>query len=226
MIRVLAAMLGLAAWLAVSLGLRAYHGGKAYAAQVLGSESLAEQAMTRMLQSGEAVLLGMDPWTLLGAASLVLSGVFVLGLLWPVELVLRRLRLAPGVRVALALGLAAGATAAVLLSIHPLLSMPQVPEGPRTVLNYACEAAGYGWINAIAYLGALVTAAAFVGAPRGAPAEAAVTSSGAAPHQGQAPVDEAEGAGAPAEADKTRAGAEALADLTGREPPTSGADGT
>jgi hypothetical protein len=48
----------------------------------------------------------------------------------------------------------------VLWSVHPLLSLPSVPEGPRTVINYACEAAGYGWVNAIAYVGAIVAGGA------------------------------------------------------------------
>ena len=49
----------------------------------------------------------------------------------------------------------AAVAGAVLSSIHPLLAMPSVPEGPRTVLNYACEAAGYGWVNGIAHGGAI-----------------------------------------------------------------------
>ncbi len=161
MIRVPVALLGLAAWLAGALGLRAWWGGKAYLTQVVGSEELAERLIERMIEQTQSVLLDMGPWTLLLAFSVAISAALVLLVLWPADLLMARL--APGRRgrVLVGIGLGAGATAAALLSVHPLLSMPSVPEGPRTVLNYACEAAGYGWINAIAYIGGIGTGAAF-----------------------------------------------------------------
>ena len=85
----------------------------------------------------------------------------VLGVLLPWDLLLTRLRVSPRARMLAGAGAAAVATGVALRSVHPLLSLPSVPEGPRTVLNYACEAAGYGWVNVIAYLGAVVAGLAF-----------------------------------------------------------------
>lgn len=157
MIRVALSMLGLAVWLAAGLGARAYWGGKAYLAKLLGSEALADEAMRRALAEADALVLGMDPWTLLLAFAVAVSAALVLGVLWPADWVLRRLGVARAGRALAGAGLAAVATAVALSSVHPLLSLPSVPEGPRTALNYACEAAGYGWVNAIAYVGAVVT---------------------------------------------------------------------
>ena len=53
--------------------------------------------------------------------------------------------------------------------MHPLLSLPSVPEGPRTALDYACEAAGYGWVNAIAYAGAIAAGIALAWWGEGSP---------------------------------------------------------
>ena len=71
-------------------------------------------------------------------------------------------------RLALPVGVAALGTAGFLVSIHPILNLPRVPEGPRTLLNYAFEAAGYGLVNLLAYVGGFAAAsfAAFAGAPK------------------------------------------------------------
>ncbi|MCA9707457.1 MAG: hypothetical protein KDK70_16515 [Myxococcales bacterium] len=155
MTRAAVTMLGLTAWLAAMLGARAWWGGKAYLARILGSESLADEAWAEALARPETAVLGLDPWTLLLAVCLAVSAALVLVVLLPWDLLLRRIGVAWRVRVLAGGGLGAVAAGGVLVSIHPLLSRPSVPEGPRTVLNYACEAAGYGWVNAIAYLGAI-----------------------------------------------------------------------
>src|SRR5690606_1404178 len=160
MTRVAVVMLGLAAWLAAGLGARAYPGGKAYLAKLLGSEALADEAMARALAQPEALVLGMDPWTLLLSFAVTTSAALVLVVLWPWDVLLRRLKVSRARRALVGAGLAAAATGAALSSVHPLLSLPSVPEGPRTVLNYACEAAGYGWVNAIAYVGAIAAGGA------------------------------------------------------------------
>ncbi|MCH9687773.1 MAG: hypothetical protein K0V04_40460 [Deltaproteobacteria bacterium] len=168
MIRVLMAMAGLTAWLVGMLSMRAWIGGKAYATRLLGSEALADQILDQALTQTQSVLLDMSPWSLLLALSVAVSAALVLGLLWPADAIMARLSLGRTGRLAVGVVVGAIATAAVLRSIHPLLSLPTVPEGPRTVLNYACEAAGYGWINAIAYIGGIGTGAAFgwMGRPR------------------------------------------------------------
>lgn len=155
MIRVAVTLLGLATWLAAMLAARAWLGGKAYLAQIYGSEALADEVFAKALAMPELQLAGMDPWILLAAFSVVMSAVFVGVVLVPWEWLLRRLGVGWRWRVAAGGVLGALAAGAVLWSIHPLLSRPDVPEGPRTVLNFACEAAGYGWVNAIAYLGAI-----------------------------------------------------------------------
>lgn len=163
MIRVAACVVGLSTWLSVALGLRAWLGGQEYLRALLGSEALADEAMARVLSAmPEATLLmGMDPWLLLLAFSVVVSAALVLVVLWPWDLLMRRMGLGLRGRAAGAVGVAAATTGVILSSIHPVLAMPSVPEGPRTVLNFACEAAGYGWVNAIAYIGALATGLAF-----------------------------------------------------------------
>lgn len=155
MTRVAVTLLGLTAWLAGALGLRAWLGAKTYVGYVVGPQVQADAMLAKALEQPELLLLGMDPWTLLLAASAVVSAALVLVVLTPVDLLLRRLRVDWRARVAVGAALGAVAAGSVLLSIHPLLSRPTVPEGPRTVLNFACEAAGYGWVNAIAYLGAI-----------------------------------------------------------------------
>lgn len=155
MTRAAATLLALSVWLSTMLGLRAWLGGKAYLARILGSEARADEAFARVLAQPEAQLAGMDPWTLLVAFSVAVSAVLVLLVLLPWDWLLRRLGVGWSRRVLAGAALGAVAAGAVLSSIHPLLSRPSVPEGPRTVLNFACEAAGYGWVNAIAYIGAV-----------------------------------------------------------------------
>jgi hypothetical protein len=157
MMRVLLGVVGLTVWLAAGLGARAYWGGKAYLAELLGSEALADEAMAHALAQPEALVLGLNPWVLLLSLAVVVSASLVLVVLWPWDLLLRRLNVSRAGRTLAGIGLAAAATGAALSSVHPLLSLPSVPEGPRTVLNYACEAAGYGWVNGIAFVGAVVT---------------------------------------------------------------------
>jgi len=190
MTRVAVVMLGLAAWLAAGLGARAYLGGKAYLAKLLGSEALADEAMARALAQPEALVLGMDPWTLLLSFAVTTSAALVLVVLWPWDVLLRRLKVSRARRALVGAGLAAAATGAALSSVHPLLSLPSVPEGPRTVLNYACEAAGYGWVNAIAYVGAIAAggALAWLGGP---------TSTSARPLADETAADEVPGSPAP-----------------------------
>lgn len=155
MTRAALTMLALTAWLVVGLGSRAYLGGKAYLAKLTGSEAIADEIMTKALDQPEAHVLGMSPWTLLLTFAVAVSATLVLVVLWPCDLLLRRLGWARRRRVLVGAGLGAAVTGAVLSSVHPLLSLPSVPEGPRTALNYACEAAGYGWVNALAYGGAI-----------------------------------------------------------------------
>jgi hypothetical protein len=169
MTRAALAMLGLTAWLVVGLGSRAYLGGKAYLAKLTGSEAIADELMSKALDQPGALVLGMGPWTLLLTFGVAVSAALVLLVLWPCDRLLRRLGWARGRRVLVGAGLGAAVTGAALSSVHPLLSLPSVPEGPRTALNYACEAAGYGWVNAIVYGGALATGIALAWWGEGSP---------------------------------------------------------
>ncbi|MEM7159987.1 MAG: hypothetical protein AAF799_44525 [Myxococcota bacterium] len=166
MIRVLVAIVGLTAWLTTALGLRAWFGGKAYLAAWFGSEARADLLFERALEYPTADLLGLDPLPLLAVTAFSVSAVLVIVLLLPIDLLLRRLKVGVPVRMIVGALIGVGAAGAVLLSIHPLLSMPEVPEGPRTLLNYACEGAGYGWVNAIAHGGAILTGLGFAFAGR------------------------------------------------------------
>ena len=158
MIRLPIAIFGLAAWLSVGLGVRAWLGAHDYLQRLLGSEVLADQAIEHAMKEADTSdLLGMDPFTLLLAFSVSVAAVLVLVVLWPADLLLTRLRVSLRGRLLAAGALGAAVAGAILSSIHPVLAMPSVPEGPRTVLNYACEAAGYGWVNGIAHGGAIAT---------------------------------------------------------------------
>ena len=192
MIRVLVSIVGLTVWLTAGLGLRAWFGGKAYLAMWFGSEARADLIFERALEQPMAQLLGLDPLPLLAATAFSVSAVLVLLLLWPVDALLGRLKMGRPVRMLAGAGVAIAATGAVLLSIHPLLSMPEVPEGPRTLLNYACEGAGYAWVNAIAHLGGIATGLGFALAAR--TPESAEASA-------ETPASEAEPAEAPGEAE-------------------------
>lgn len=159
----------------LGVGLRLYFGGLAYLGQVLGAEASELAAQQVMTQSSRGFGLGVvglatDLRALAIGLAVVLSGAFILLLLWLIEGVVRLLesrrkspepallgRIVPSVLAAI------GATAAILLSVHPLLNLRAVPEGPRMLLNYACEAAGYPWVNGIAYAGAIATALVFSG---------------------------------------------------------------
>ncbi len=171
MTRAAITMLGLATWLTGALAGRAWFGGKAYLARLLGSEQLGDEAFATMLARPETQLAGMDPWTLLLATCVAMSAALVLVILMPWDLLLRRVGLARHWRALTAAGLGSSAAGAVLLSIHPLLSRPSVPEGPRTILNYACEAAGYDWVNAIVHLGAIAAGVAIALWPAASKAE-------------------------------------------------------
>jgi hypothetical protein len=59
----------------------------------------------------------------------------------------------------------------LLESIDPVLSLPDVPLGPRTVLNQAFELVGYGFVNVLAYATAIGGALLFGLRRRGADAE-------------------------------------------------------
>ncbi|MEM9457412.1 MAG: hypothetical protein AAGF11_24745 [Myxococcota bacterium] len=156
-------LLGLATWLATMLGVRAWLGGKAYLTHIYGSEAIADEVFAKALTVPELQLAGLDPWMLLAAFCVVVSAVFVVVVLVPWEWLLRRLGVDWRLRVVVGGVVGALAAGAVLWSIHPLLSLPDVPEGPRTVLNFACEAAGYGWVNAIVYLGAIAAGIVVMG---------------------------------------------------------------
>ena len=204
MTRAAVVLLGLTAWLAGGLGARAYWGARAYLTHILGDASLAEQMLSRALAEPEAQVAGLGPWALLLSCCVVVSAALVLVVLAPVDAGMRRAGVMRSVRVVVGAGLGAAATAAVLLSIHPLLSRPTVPEGPRTVLNYACEAAGYGWVNAIAYLGAIVAGIVLAAWPArpapadtGGAAEASVTDSSVAADSGSRGAEASAPAGAP-----------------------------
>lgn len=163
MIRVGIAIAGLASWLIASLGLRAWFGGKAYLLALFGSERFADALFESALAHSFSVGgVDMRPIPLLMTVSIAVSVVLVAVLLWPIDSLLRHVRAPRVLRTMVAAGIAIGLTAAGLLSVHPLLAQRSVPEGPRTILNFACEAAGYDWINGIAYVGAIATAVAFV----------------------------------------------------------------
>lgn len=155
MTRAAITMLALATWLTGALAGRAWFGGKAYFSQLFGNEQRGAEAFATLLARPETQLAGMDPWTLLLASCVAASAALVLVILMPWDLLLRRVGLARHWRALTAAGLGSLAAGTVLLSIHPLLSRPSVPEGPRTILNFACEAAGYDWVNAIVHLGAI-----------------------------------------------------------------------
>lgn len=171
----LAVWAGFSLWLIVGYGSRLYFGSLAYLGKVLGAEAsqlAAQQLMTQTSRGFGLGVLGLatDLRALAVGLAVALSGVFVLLLLWPIEGIVRLVesrrassepvllgRIVPSVLAAI------GATAAILLSVHPLLNLRVVPEGPRMLLNYACEAAGYPWVNGIAYAGSLATALVFSG---------------------------------------------------------------
>jgi hypothetical protein len=160
------AVLVVASWFSLAFGLRAYFGGRAYAARIVGSTELGNTMFERF---GEAATkaLGISPLVLLALVSLAAALVGA-SLLWLTAVSTRKL---PRGRTAISVAVATAMTGGVLTSIHPLLSLPGVPEGPRTWINFACEAMGYGWVNFIAYAGAFVAVLVFaLGARRRAPA--------------------------------------------------------
>ncbi len=171
LLRTVAVWSGLALWLVFSYGVRLYIGGSYYLGKFLGADAaaLAEQRVFTRSQSYDLLALdNVDLRLLVIAAVVVISGVFVLLILWPLEglmhLIERRAgRVLVWPRIAVNLCVAVLITAAILLSIHPLLNLRAVPEGPRMLLNFACEAAGYAWVNVLAYVGALGAAAVFCG---------------------------------------------------------------
>lgn len=184
MIRIAVIATALSVWLAVALGVKTYFGAVAYATSMMGSNTIAQQMLDRALAHPEAVTFGMDPWTMLAAGSVAAGYVLVLGVFVPFEAMLRKFKVARTARLVVLVALAVAATGAALLAVHPVLSMPTVPEGPRTMLNYACEAAGYGWVNAIAHGGAVAAAVAFVAM---GPSAAAVTAASSGQASGQTP---------------------------------------
>ncbi|MEM6295738.1 MAG: hypothetical protein AAGA54_30985 [Myxococcota bacterium] len=143
---------------AVGFGLRVTTGVPAYAESMLGPEAAVAIDWGAILT--EPIPVGEASWTVPSLVGVVFGAVLVA--FFVVMLVVRLLVESAGVRLrwAVLLGVAAACTAAALLSIHPLLALPSVPEGPRMTLNYAFEAVGYGWVNALAYAGPLLGAAA------------------------------------------------------------------
>ncbi len=154
------------AFIFVGFGGAAYYGGRDYLGRVLGDPGLADAGFERLLGGhGDGVaLFGFHAHApqLLALAAALLAATLVVFVLLPVALALhfksppRRWQ-----RELIHVGAAALATAALLLSVHPVLNLQSVPEGPRTFLNYAFESVGYGWVNFMAYLGALGTAWVF-----------------------------------------------------------------
>lgn len=160
--RVPLTIVGLATWLFAGLGVRVWLGGQHYLYKMLGSQTLAdglfESALSHSFSVGE---VSMRPVPLL--ATVALGGSIALTVaMWPVDIGLRRLRVPWLARAVVAIGISVAGTASALLSIHPLLARRSVPEGPRTMLNYACEAAGYDWINGLVYSGVVAAAVALV----------------------------------------------------------------
>lgn len=166
---------GLCLWLVVSYGIRLYVGGSHYLEKLLGADAAA-LARERVLARSEGFdLLALDNVAdlrlLMAAAVVAISGAFVLLILWPVEGLMRLIERRPALagrvlvwpRIVANMCSAMLITAAILLSIHPLLNLRVVPEGPRMLLNFACEAAGYRWVSVLAYAGALGAAGVFCG---------------------------------------------------------------
>jgi hypothetical protein len=151
------------AWYTVAFGVRAHFGARAYAARFVGSEALGDALVDRLAERVTGAL-GVSPFALLLLVSLVVAtvGAIVLAL---VDVGARRVLPSP-VRALVLAGVAIGLTASVLLSIHPLLARPDVPEGPRTWINFACEAMGYGYVNVVAYAGSLGAALVYALGPR------------------------------------------------------------
>lgn len=216
MTRVALVGLGLALWLIAGLGLRVYFGGRAYLAQLLGPDAPADAMFSTLLATPHATVLGMNPWAMLVTVGVLAAAALML-LLGPVEWAMRR-RMGPVPRVFVLTGVAAMATAVTLKSVHPILSRRSVPEGPRTALNYACEAAGYGWVNALAYGGAVLAAAALVWlvVRREARAGASVATAGVPEVD---PAEDAPAEDAPADASDAEAAPADASDASASTPP-------
>ncbi len=175
LLRTMGVWSGLCLWLVLSYGIRLYVGGSHYLEKLLGADAAALARERVLARSQGFDLLALDNVAdlrlLMVAAVVALSGAFVLLILWPIEGLMRLTerrsamagRLLVWPRIVANLGSAVLTTAAILLSIHPLLSLRVVPEGPRMLLNFACEAAGYMWVNVLAYAGALGAAGVFCG---------------------------------------------------------------
>ena len=194
-VRALFVALALAlAWL-VAVALRLWMGGQHYLEQLLGSRGEAERLFAALRREGlELPGLGLDVRLLLPLVCLGLSVALVGLVLAPADALLRRRVPSQARRRVVGAVLAAAVAGLALSAVHPLLSLRSVPEGPRTLLNYACEAAGYGWVNAIVYVGAIAAGLAVAGRRR-----EVATRDAAGEH---APPTPAGGlAGGPAEAD-------------------------
>lgn len=152
-------------WIFGTFGARIYLGGKRYLTQLFGDEAMADRAIERLGHDENTIeLFGMHfgAWSLLATASAVLAMTLTLLVLLPTALGLHLAKVRDAKTKLAAHGLAAAfATALLLTSVHPVLNLKAVPEGPRTFMNYAFEAAGYGWTNALAYLGAVGIALGF-----------------------------------------------------------------
>ncbi len=141
----------------VGFGIRVGVGLPAYAEAMLGPEAARTVDWGALL--AEPILLGEASWTVpslvTAACGAVLVAFTLVMLLVGVLVRTRSARL----RWVTLVGSAAACTGSALLSIHPVLALPSVPEGPRMMLNYAFEAVGYGWVNVLAYAGPLLGAA-------------------------------------------------------------------
>lgn len=151
------------AGLAGGFGMRVAIGVPDYLHNLYGDRSMAEQLYTRLM-ANPLPLLGPDlthyePGIFLILVAGLFSLAFAFLLLAPVGFVMSRIGATRfWLRALVMCDLAIAVSAATLLSIHPILSLKQVPEGPRTALNYLFEAVGYDWVNALAYAAPLAAA--------------------------------------------------------------------
>lgn len=99
----------------------------------------------------------------------IICSIFIsLIILLPAHFALRRLALWPRLGLWTLWGLTI--IALILESIHPLLNLRSVPEGPRTTLNFVFESVGYAWVNGFVYLMVLGSITSFVGLAKRWPA--------------------------------------------------------
>ena len=162
-LRLALAWLSLASFFLVAYGLAFWLGARRYLDRIFGDPELAARALEELLDPSDGAR-PIGPVGLLVLTSLALA-TLATPLLELVAVLSRRLarrattpRAIQIRRFVLPLLVALAGVAGLLVSLHPVLNLPQVPEGPRTMLNYAFEAAGYVVVNLLAYVGVLAAA--------------------------------------------------------------------